>query len=493
MIEKGYGCVWDEPGLGKTAQAITVARNLGGPILIVCPNALKSWWAKEIANLYPRDFPKQICKSTVGGRVKVVRRAYGGGIGERYETDINFLYDRLAHKFPRWTICHYAGIRISKKAYKQIPWSVIILDEAHYIKNRKAQRTEAVFEIAGKEAYRFQLTATPFSNNPSDLWSQLRWIAFDVKGFQSYWKFYGLFVDFVQKTVYLPGGKKRNYRQILGGKNLKVLAELMSHYGVRRTKREVAPDLPPLQERDVPLDLEGRQKDVYDAMCEKDRVELAIKHTGPTSQPTKDAITGLIIRSVLGRMMARKRWLSCPWEYDPGVEGTKFTWLRQFIQSNREPAIIVTHFKDSANGLMRALRRSPKIFPEGTPGASAYNTTRAITGEIPVDIRQRIVRDWQAGKQLYLMGTIHTLGTGLNLQHAWTMIGYDQVRSPILMEQLRHRIHRINLDHPVQIMWLYHKDTVDDLVYQAFKNKWKDMQTVRAYLEQLQNRNRKRL
>jgi tRNA C32,U32 (ribose-2'-O)-methylase TrmJ len=85
------------------------------------------------------------------------------------------------------------------------------------------------------------------------------------------------------------------------------------------------------------------------------------------------------------------------------------------------------------------------------------------------------------------VGTINTIGTGLNLQQAWTLVCYDQMYSAILMEQLQQRIHRINSTHPAEVIFLYHEDTSNEVVLRSFQRKWNEMEMVRALLRQLQN------
>ena len=500
LIDRGYGALWDEPGAGKTAQAIVAARNLGGPILVVCPNMLKRWWKREILQLYPRE-GKRIVSTRPGGKVKVIDR------GSPYETQISFIWDRLGElRFPRWTICHYAGVRIAKEYYGHIPWNVVILDEAHYIKNRKTQRSKAVHEITPLDAYRIELTATPFSKNPADLWSQLRWLGPEVKGLTSYWRFQGLFVESETQRNPVSG---RGYRKFVGAKNLDILAQVMSTYGLQRTKKEIAPELPDLVETTMPLELEGRQGNVYEALMDEERIEYAIRHTGATAaQPTTlsvttmsgeptdiegpvqplgtagveagvstgPKITGIIIKNVLSRMIKGERWLSCPWKYDPGVKGAKLEWLLGWAKDYPFPAVVVTRFKDSAWGVQKALYKMRKN----------CISTRPICGDAPVGLRGEIIREWQMNRHQFLVGTIHTMGTGLNLDRAHQMICYDQVYDPILMTQVRERIHRITTDHPVEVVYLCVEDTSNEIILEAFKNKWKVMELVKAYLRQLQ-------
>jgi len=125
LIDNAGGMLWDEPGLGKTTQAIVAARELTDehePILVVCPNALKSWWRREIKKIFPSDASK----------IAVA------GVGGRFKTDISRM---------KWVIIHYTGLRMRRKSLPAILWGAVVLDECHYIKNRKAQRTAAVLAV----------------------------------------------------------------------------------------------------------------------------------------------------------------------------------------------------------------------------------------------------------------------------------------------------------------------------------------------------------
>ena len=122
LVKHGGGFLWDEPGLGKTRQAILAARQLGGHVLVVCPNSLKRWWRTEIAKVCPGD--------------RIVVAGTGGRFGDRN------VYP-LPAAVPRWTVVHYTGLRLNKDALRLVPWSTVIADECHYVKNRKAARTKA--------------------------------------------------------------------------------------------------------------------------------------------------------------------------------------------------------------------------------------------------------------------------------------------------------------------------------------------------------------
>ncbi len=480
------GFLWDDPGLGKTTQAIVAAYLMatrlsppgepGYPILVVCPNALKLHWAREIRQIVPGA---KVTVATVGGRWRRWSQSAGKSL------ELSPTPDRLQELGADWVVCHYAGIRVSREGYASIPWATVIIDESHYIKNRNARRTEAVMEVTPDSANRIALTATPWSKEPSGLWSQMRWMAPQVKGLSSYWRWFGLFVDFKMTTLRrLPSGKViesddeslpavRRFRKVIGGKNLDALAEVMSRYGLCRTKAQVAPQLPRITDTVMPLELVGRQKVVYDALKDKSRVEFAVRHTDSSDAPR---VTKFIVKNVLARLTRMERWLSNPGDIDPGCRGAKMEWLEEWASSYKYPAVIVTRFKSTARMVANFLSEGGRSGP-------------AITGDVPIKKRDPIIQRWAEGNEgapQFLVGTIHTLGTGLNLQHAHCLVCFDQVHSPILMTQVRERVHRIVSEHPVEVIYLVIEETSNELVYESFTGKWRTLTLVKKFLRHLQ-------
>lgn len=442
ILEHGRGFLWDEPGLGKTVQSIVAARRLGGPVLVVCPNSLKGWWRSEIRRMYPEDL---IMVAGTGGRFP-------------HSPRLSELADRPG-RFPWWTIVHYTGLRINTDEFTEILWKTVIADECHFAKNRKAKRTQALKMVTPVHANRIGLTATPFSNNPADLWSQLRWMNPHVDALKSYWRFYDTFVDY----DFERRGRAR-YRKVKGGKNPELLAKLMSAFGIRRTKKVVAPQLPPITDTVMPLDIEDKQLSVYKQLKKKSSVEFEFPE-GDNDQQVR-----MVIPNVLARITRMEQWLSHPWTFTGGVKGAKLQWVKDWASYYGEPAVIATRFKASAERVSKEI-----------------DARHHITGDVSVGAREAIVQDWKDGNQQYLVGTIDTLGTGLNLDRAHTMVMYDQVYSTITMEQARQRIHRVTTDHPVQIIYLACEGTTNDVVLGSFVNNWKQIQMVRAFLQHIQD------
>lgn len=463
LTKHGGGFCWDDPGLGKTRQAIVAADILAkSPILIICPNSLKQWWQEEIRNVLPK--------------ASIVVAGVGGRFGPRNNWPLP--KPTGSSKLAKWWIVHYAGVRLNE-ALQTVPWATVILDEAHYIKNRKSQRTKAVMLITPKYASRIGLTATPFGNNPADLWSQLRWMAPDVRGLRSYWKFFDTFVDHEWEVR----GRSR-YRKIKGGKHFKILANVMAGYGVRRGKATVASQLPPITDTIVPLALEGRQRILYNQLKCKANVELSL------SNEDGSELHRLVIPNVLARMMRMEQALSHPWSMIDSIEGAKLTWLKEWIIGYKQQVVIATRFKASAYRIADWLKSQkwPISQGQGQGHATSRPATRcrnAITGDISVGARHSIIKDWKDGKHQCIVGTIDTIGIGLSFPEAHSMVLFDILTSVIKMDQVRHRIHRLTSKHPVQIIYPIISGTTNELMLQAFTHKWKQLELVRAFIQHI--------
>lgn len=432
LTKRGGGLLLDEPGLGKTRQAIVTAKRLGGtPILIVCPNSVKRWFKREILQVYP---DARVAVASTGGR-------FDG------EHNLDQLF---AIGLVDFFIVHYTGLRMNTDEFKGVRWSTVILDECHYVKNRKAQRSEAVMEVTPKMAYRIGLTATPYGKDVSDLWHQLHWLVPENQFLNSYWRFYNRFVQWEQGYA-----GNRTYKKIIGIQNKEQLAKLMNALCIRRTKKEVAKDLPPLTKTPLPLEPTDGQLQMYREL-KKAGVEKEIGNTR------------MLVVNALARMTRMEQVLSHPWIYDMTEEGSKLEWLKLWMESNKDSFVVVTRFKQSAEYIARNVLE-----------------TDEITGDVPEKWRDSIVEKWRK-EGGGLIGTIGCLGTGINLQEASTMICYDVLHDPVQMEQVTHRIYRINTDHPVEVIYLYNEDTTNEIAYRAFRDRMSEIEMVRLLMKHLE-------
>jgi SWI/SNF-related matrix-associated actin-dependent regulator 1 of chromatin subfamily A len=226
LISKGRAILGDDMGLGKTRQAI-VGMQIAAPtgmILVVCPASLKLNWRREIRMVDPEV------------RIDVL------GVADGEQLD------------PRWVIVNYDLLARNAERLHGMPWSGVILDEAHFIKN-SSQRTSHCLKLLGvsndaqaqpigpRQVY--LLTGTPITNRPRDLFNLLRCVGHpSARSFISFAKRY-------------CGAYRNGYGWVTtGASNLEELNLLMKEVMLRRKKDEVL-DLPEKIRSWVPISVES--------------------------------------------------------------------------------------------------------------------------------------------------------------------------------------------------------------------------------------------
>jgi hypothetical protein len=108
LRKHGGGCLWDDPGTGKTRQAIVAARDRT-PVLVVCPSTLRAHWEEEIHKVYPSA---TVYVAEAGGRID--------------GTHVDILMDLAPRE---WVVVHYTGLRLALEAYRWVIWGAVICDE----------------------------------------------------------------------------------------------------------------------------------------------------------------------------------------------------------------------------------------------------------------------------------------------------------------------------------------------------------------------------
>lgn len=205
----------DEPGLGKTVQAIGAVDLLGlQNNLVVCPASVRRHWWQEV---------EKWTGNTRGWEII----SYNGAVKES---------------------------NLIELMRPGVHWDSIILDEAHFLKTYDSQRTEGIFGndygLARRADYKWALTGTPILNRPRELYPILKCMASHrIKGYCTFESF----------TEHFCGAYWDGFQiNTKGATNLEELAQCLDGFMLRRTKREVFPDrVEPLVSR-IPLELTRR-------------------------------------------------------------------------------------------------------------------------------------------------------------------------------------------------------------------------------------------
>ncbi len=192
----------DEQRVGKTPQAIRAADILGlDSVLVLCPAIARTNWLREFGRFSDRR----------GAAIVTAKDSPD----------------------PHLTVCSYDNL-IDPSVYARLarPWDAVVLDEAHFLKNLGAQRSQAAYGIANGAQFAWALSATPAPGNAAELWALLH--SFGLTSLD-YWGFLRRYCRYHET----PFGVK-----ITGNKNAAELRERLSRFTLRRTLAEVAPEMP---------------------------------------------------------------------------------------------------------------------------------------------------------------------------------------------------------------------------------------------------------
>ena len=410
LRESGLGGVLaDDMGLGKTIQTLALLAlekergSLTSPALVVAPTSLMSNWLNEA-----RKFTPELKVLVLHG---AGRKQVFAAIPE---------HDVVLTTYP--LIARDHEVLLSRE------WHIAVLDEAQTIKNPNAATTRWLRGI--KARHRFCLTGTPMENHLGELWSIM---SFANPGFLG------------EKTVFarqwrMPIEKRADKTRAAA------LARRVKPFLLRRTKAEVATELPPKTEIMERIILEDGQRDLYDSirLSMSAKVRAAIKQRGLGK-------SHIVVLEALLRM----RQACCHpalLKLDDGVErrAAKLDRLMEMVDellSEGRKIIIFSQFT-SMIALIRVQFDAMHV---------RYSL---LTGE--TKDRKRAIDDFQGGASDVFLISLKAGGVGLNLTAADTVIVFDPWWNPAVEEQAIDRAHRIGQDKSVFVYRLVAAGTIEE-------------------------------
>jgi len=409
------GCIiGDDRGLGKTLQAISVARALDAKrVLVVAPGYLKNGWRREIEH-----WTNQFAVVCNGDRAK-------------RESAIELFKDSPETPY---LIVNYEMIRekVQSGGYPQLlnmEWDVVLFDEAHRLKGRDSQWVIGAKKLKAKRKY--LLTGNPIANRPDEVWQLLNIL--DPNRFTSYWAFVEYFCNLVD-TFFgkeIQGVRKEHLAQ---------LQFTLQPYLIRRLKQEVAPWLPEKIHKVIEVELEGKQKTFY-KVAEKHML-LALESGG------MEVIETVVEQNIrLQQAIANPAIIGGPDESI--VEKTALEMLEDLLEAG-EKVIVGLWFVDAVKLFSKKLsQRNIKHF--------------VITGEVKADARDTIVQQFKTLEEpCVLIGGIRAMSEGINADECDHIIFMDKSWTPLDNEQFMDRIHRITSTRTKNYYHIVVKDTVSE-------------------------------
>jgi superfamily II DNA or RNA helicase len=405
-VGAGRAVLADDMGLGKTIQAIGVAELLQreaeiGKVLIVCPASVKAQWQSEIQRFSERS--SQIVLGTMPERAA------------QYANDTFF------------SICNYEQVLRDLRAIEDVRWDLIILDEGQRIKNWEAKTSDTIKRLRSRFA--LVLSGTPLENRLDELYSVVEFI--DERRLGPAFRF------FERHRIVDDAGK------VLGYQRLDELRALLRPVLLRRTREQVAQQLPPRTTEIVRIAPTGQQLEIHDGNMQ---------------------IVATIVRkkflTEMDLLRLRKALLCCRMAADS-----------TFLVDKREPSYS-SKLPEVEALLVRLLAEGRKIvlFSEWTTmldliekrlRAHSLRWVR-LDGSVPQRKRQQIVAEFQHDPACRLFLTTNAGSTGLNLQAADTVVNVDLPWNPALLEQRIGRAHRMGQKRPVHAYVLVTTGTLEE-------------------------------
>lgn len=404
------GILADDMGLGKTLQTIAhilrekTEGRLSAPALVVAPTSLLHNWRREI-----RRFAPALRVLTLKG------------------SDRQPLWKSLAHHDVG--LVTYGTLLRDEDIAGRIELHLLILDEAQAIKNARSQCRRALVELCSR--HRLCLTGTPIENHLGEMWSLMDFLNPGVLGDEE---------EFRLRYV-VPVEREGN------AERLAELRQRIAPYLLRRTKEEVAKNLPPKSEIVHPIELAGAQRDLYES--------LRVSAHAEVRQAIADRGLAASSIAILDALM-KLRQCCC----DPGLlpgdrgqdipESAKWEYFLALLDENLAAGRRVLVFSQFTRMLARmahAFRERQLGFVELT-GATANR-------QAPIDAFER-------GDVNVFLISLKAGGAGINLTSADTVIHYDPWWNPAAQAQATDRAHRIGQRKPVFVHKLIVAGSVEE-------------------------------
>lgn len=428
----------DDMGLGKSVQGIRAADIIGArDILVVCPSSVRANWERMFEKFSPLDRP---CAPIFTGKDSIPKT---GVVVISYD-----LATSRAHELKR-------------------PWDLLIIDEAHYLKERSAKRTKAVYGrgstfsgIAAHAKRVWRLSGTPAPNNASELYTHLKSAGLTT---EPYW-------DFVFRFC---SGFTSDYGfTIKGHKNVDELRRMLAPFLLRRTKEEVLKDLPPIRFEEVTV--ERGEVELDPAFY------LEMKSAGSEAAFLDEIkVANQTLRQALETISTGKHSTESRLKMLESMAPSLST-LRRYIGLAKMPTACDVLQEELESGQLQkvVIFAVHRDVIEGVRQKMAAFGPVTLYGGTPADKRQRnIDRFMKDPKCRVFIGNINAAGTGVDgLQKATADVAFlEQSWVPAENSQAAMRVHRIGQDNPVRVRIFSLRNSVDQQIQDALIRKMREL------------------
>lgn len=400
----------DDPGLGKTATAITAATIAQAHrLLVVCPTCVLWNWKREVDKWAPFR------------RVQVV---------DKGSVELDEAADTVV-------VTH--GLLLNASVRRQLlreRWDAVVLDESHFFRTPAAKRAQHFYGVGPRGASGLGgvvdraervwcLSATPMPNNASELWTMAAGLGKTASSFVGFRERYC-------RLGYSPYGDRV---KVVGNRNVDELREALKPWVMRRRKADVLRELPamrfevvPLRASTMPTDialLEGElDAELVARLQDVDDVEAAFEELGNSkSFAAYRRLCGLAKAEAVADLLELE------------------------LESGTRQVVVMAHHTDVVDALEARLNR--------------FGVSR-VTGATPASARRREVDRFQDGRTRVFVGNIVAAGTGITLTAAHELVFAEMSYVPGENVQAADRIHRIGQAESCRVRFVSLDGTLDE-------------------------------
>ncbi|KAJ1606565.1 CHD3-like protein [Cryptosporidium canis] len=494
----------DEMGLGKTVQTISVVghclymERIVAPFLVVVPQSTSDNWLREFkkwlpdanvvlyhGNAYARELIRSYELSTIELKVEESADGHTGRhAGHKSESGLE-----MSAEGPKGVQAYARGVsgggglfkrgsrssKQTKKRYRfdvvittpsilnspvdcdflrQIDWYMMIVDEAHQLKNRDSKRFKELHEFG--TMYRLLLSGTPLHNNLEELWSLLHFL--NPSRFQNYQEFRLRYPDIENPNVIGPDKQRQ----------LEDLQNELQEYVLRRVKKDVEKSLPNKVERILRVELSPQQTDMYKSILTRNYDELS-RTTGGTKTSLQNICMEL-------KKVCNHPFLIHRPELDPSQGVTIANIQHQLVYGCGKLCLLdklLSRLKEKGSRVLifSQMVRMLNIISEFLV-LRGFRHQR-LDGTMGKELRKKAMDHFNAPNSddfCFLLST-KAGGLGINLTTADTVIIYDSDWNPQNDLQAEARAHRIGQKKQVQIYRLVTKDSIEENILERAKTK----------------------
>ena len=428
----GYGWMWwlhknglsgllaDEMGLGKTHQAMALlvavkALKKDPKFLVICPTTVLDHWLDKIVDFAPNLKPIKYHG--------IKRQGLLRGLGPSFHT----------------VLSSYGIVMRDVAQLSNVDWDVVILDEAHFVKNNDTATYRAVCNLKSKS--RFCLSGTPMENHLGELKAVFDFLIPGYLGSDEYFKRNWL------KTADAPGTSPADGE----------LQKLIHPFKMRRTKELVLKDLPAKVEDLRHCTLSDEQASMY-----KQTLDMKVRPLLEVVKDESKAVPFLHVFAVLtllkqicdhpALLKGKDTWREC--------QSGKFDLFKELILEALESGhkvVVYSQYLDML-AIISEYLKDEKIDHEVLTGSTTN--------------RGRVIERFQKDPNCRVFcASLLAGGIGIDLTSANVVIHYDRWWNASKENQATDRVHRIGQNRNVQVLKLVTRDTLEERIDQLIKSK----------------------